>query len=46
MYCGLVDYSLSLIFRKIHKTDPYDAILIITGGEGGLDPHHNGGNAP
>jgi len=30
MYCGLEDYSLSLILRKIHRTDPYDAVLIIT----------------
>jgi len=38
MYCGLVDYSLSLILRKIHRTDPYDAILIITGSEGARVP--------
>jgi len=38
MYCGLVDYSLSLILGKIHRTDPYDAILIITGGEGAWVP--------
>lgn len=38
MYWGLVDYSLSLILRKTHMTDPYDAILIITGGEGAWIP--------